>query len=110
MPGSPGCQGSTLTFQDFRTGGLRWAKMAKQKDPELTFSHGHTKIKTIYRTPMKSTTAYKKRSSPIKDIKKDSQTGRRGGAAYNQITYPPGGQHTNQRITMSEALPEEQGV
>ena len=24
--------------------------MAEKKDPELTFSHGHTKIRTIYRT------------------------------------------------------------
>jgi len=49
----------------------RLAKIREQKDPELTSSHEEIKITTLQKPSMKKT--YQKRSSKIKDIKKEPQ-------------------------------------
>lgn len=71
------------------------AKVTQQEDPQLTFSHGHTKITTIYRATCDEKT--QNRRKDLLQIKyKEGTTRRRVGEVEMQYSQdPPPGQATH---------------
>ena len=70
------------------------ANTTEQKDPELTSSHGHTQITSIYRTAINEKDQnFQKRLCTTKDIKKELQKemGWRLRITVQLRPTPPGG-------------------